>query len=93
MERNATLQSDLVKIEMFTFWVQIQDPKFSPRNRRDQNPPHMLAEAGADKRECRNEVWRGRGCARGERLVTANWDVGTGDQGKGLQFYGVGVGV
>ena len=34
----------------------------------------------------------GRRCARGKRLVTAHWDVGTRDQGKGPQFYGVGVG-
>lgn len=52
----------------------------------------MLAEAGADKCGCRNEAWRGRRCACGKRLVTAQWDVGTGDQGKGPQFYGVGVG-
>ena len=31
--------------------------------------------------------------SHGERLVTAHWDVGTGDQGKGPQFYRVGGGI
>lgn len=81
MERNATLQSDSVKIET---------PEFSPWNGRDQSPPltgtqRLLVwaqERGVQGEGCRNGGVEGQGCACEERLVATYRDAGAWGAGE-----------